>query len=240
MVLQSLKYGNVEFGEYVIDGHRALFREIGKDRILYRRFVGEEIVLERIVFGYEKIMIVPVYPALTPKYITNYLLLEFKTPIHIAPGSMTYVYVEVPIDIAIYVYMDKVFTVLDVIPLFEPKYTLYGDPFNGLIARYYSSSIYYEITPIRGKALAKLTLRNRTNEWVIVTRLLVDMSPLKIFYKPGTSEAYTQELLMVIDSPSTASVGYGDPFVSDIEPIDDPPELRQPRIILKTDMLWGI
>ncbi len=240
MVLQSFRYGEVEFGEYVIDGYKVLFRKVDGDRILYRRFSGEKVVLERIVFGYEKIMFIPVYPALTPKHVTNYLLLEFKTPVHIAPGSITYVYVEIPIDIAIYIYRDKVFTVLDIISLMEPKYTLYGDPFNGLIARYYSTSIHYEITPIRGRALAKLTLRNRTNEWVVVTKLLVDMNSLKIFYKPRTIEAYTQELLMIIDSPSTASVGYGDPFVSDIVPIDDPPELRQPRIMLKTDMLWGI
>ena len=240
MTLNSLRYGQVEFGDYIIGSYRISFKEIDERKILYRRFISDKLVLERIIFGYEKIVLLPIYPALTPKHVTNYLLLEFKTPVHIAPGNITYVYVEVPIDVAVYVYRDNVFTVLDVIPLMEPKYSLYGDPFNGLIARYYSTPIYYEIMPRRGKALAKLTFRNRTNEWVMATKVLVDMNSLKIFYKPGTIEAYTQELLMIIDSPSTASIGYGDPFIQDIVPIDDPPELKQPRIMLKTDMLWGI
>lgn len=239
-VLQSFRYGEIGFGEYVVDKYIVLLKKIDRDRVLYRRFSGKEVVLERIVLGYEKIMFIPMYPVLTPKHITNYLLLEFKTPVHIAPEGITYVYVEIPVDIAVYVYREKVFTVLDVVPLIEPKYTLYGDPFNGLIARYYVTPIHYRIAPIRGRALAKLTLRNRTSEWVAVSKLLIDMNSLKIFYRPITVEAYTQELLMIIDSPSTASIGYGDPFVADTIPIDDPPELRQPRIMLKTDMLWGI
>ncbi len=249
---KELVYGEIGFGDYMVAGYKLIFKKVNGKHLLYRRIGDGDVIVEKIVYGFEKIMFIPMYPVLTPKYITNYVLVEFETPIHIAPTDTTSSYIELPVDIAVYVYRDRVFTIIDVIPYTYPKYTLYGDPFNGHIARYYRTpiyhstttgseeSIYHTITSRLGRALVRILFRNRTGEWVTVSRVLLDMSPLKIFYKPGTIEAYTQELLMIIDSPSTASIGYGDPFVADAIPVDDPPELRQPRIMLKTDMLWGI
>ncbi len=230
-------YGRIGFGKYIVGGIEIELKKVG-DKAIYTRADNE---VTRIVTGFTELVLQPIYPVLKPKYTTSYILVELEYPIDIAPGSATSFWIRIPADPALYVYKGREYSVLDVIPIDKPRYTLYGTPTTGLIARYCRSSIYSDGLEHRpGYAYIKVRLNNRYREWATVTRILLDAASLRLYYREDSWEAYTQEIEMTIDTESTASISYGKPVPGELKPIDDPPELRQPRIVFKTDMLWGI
>jgi len=169
------------------------------------------------------------------------LLCELDKPIAVASGSSIVIHIEIPTDIAIYAYSKTSFTILDVLPLHpKPKLVLYGPINGGMLARYCKTRLADPATvPELRWALSKLVLRNNTNSVVTVRKVLLDSSPLRLYYVSGKWLVYTQEITLNIISLSSAIVSYGQPFIEGVQPIDDPPGLRPPRIHNRTDMFWG-
>ncbi len=233
-------YGLVAEGSLNIGDHRIELESIENGRV-YRRIYRGEVKAELLISGVEKIVLTPIYPVMVPKFFTQYILLELKEPLVIAPGSHIVIYTFVPVDLAVYVYRSEMYRIVDAFSINKIKYTLYGPIEQGVVARYWRTELLrQESYPGLGKALTRLVVVNKTREWARLSKILLDSSPLKLYYRRGSWEAYTQELSLTIDTPSTASIVYGKPFVEDAVAIDDPPELKPPRITNRTDMLWGI
>ncbi len=209
--------------------------------LLYRRFTDENLEKELIVDVAIELKLVPIYPVFYPRFITQYILCELAKPITVAPGSSIVVHIEIPVDVAVYAYSRASFTILDVLPLhLKPKLVLYGPINGGTLARYCKTKLVDPATlPELGWALSKLIVRNNTKNVATVRKILLDSSPLRLYYVPREWRVYTQEITLNIISSSSAIVSYGQPFVEGVQPIDDPPELKPPRIYNRTDMLWG-
>jgi len=209
---------------------------------LYRRVTNGKCEKEVLVDPSLELRLVPIYPVFYPRFITQYILCRLERPITVAPGSSVSLYVEIPIDAAIYAYSKSNFTILDILPLHNtPKLILYGPLSGGVLARYCIANIknHPNHMPRPGKAIAKLTIRNNTKNIAIVSKVLLDSSPLRLYYVLNDLRVYTQEIVMNIVSSTSAIISYGQPFIENVKPIDDPHELKPPRIYNRTDMLWG-
>ncbi len=236
-------YGMLAEGEYVIGEYKIAITSRDSNVFIYTRTAKSkmEIILSKVVVGLEKMLVIPMYPVLVPKKITNYVLIDFEKPVQLAPFSQTHIIIQVPVDIAVYVYKKNEFSILDVFPITRTKYTLYGHPNEGVIARYSISKVYFEEPePQIGYSIAHLIIRNKTKEWVEVSKVLLDSHILRLYYIAGTWSSYVQDIIMTITSRSTAIITYGDIRVRNVVAIDDPPDLKPPRILPKTEMLWGI
>ncbi len=208
---------------------------------VYRRYAEGSTATERHLIDVEIVELVPMYPVYIPKFITQYILCILDKELVVAPGKSVKVYLSIPIDYAVYARSGQSFAMIDVFTLDRrPKYILYGPTDHGVVARLCRVSVSF--TPIKpglGYAVSMVIVRNSTKDIVKVKRILLDASPLRLFYVPGTWRVYTQKIVMNIDSQSTATVIYSEPFISNAVAIDDPPDLRPPKICNRTDMLWG-
>ena len=234
-------YGRIGSGTYKLDEHVISIKGVGERNILYTRALDKDVVCEQVIVGSTELVLIPMYPVLIPKNITNYILVELDRKTSIAPGSETNFYIKIPVDIAVYAYYGREYTMIDIIPCSKPKYVLYGTPSEGVIARYTRSRVYMEEPePEKGKALVSIRVRNKTREWTVLTKILMDASNLRLHYTNGSWRACVQEIEVSIDSLTTATVSYGEVPWRGLKAIDDPPGLKPPRIMFRTDMMWGI
>lgn len=213
--------------------------------VYYKRISGGETIVSRKIYGLSHIKLLPLYPVNTPVFLTNYVLLKFTSQIDISPGEEVLFYAKMPVEVAVYVFKESgnksVFNVIDVFSLSKVKYCLYGPVDKGVIARYYVSETYdKEIDPELGEAVVRVVVKNKTSEWVVLSKILLETNLLTLAYVRGTWNAYTQEIIVYIDSPKTASIQYGNLFKENLEKTPDLPYFKQPVIHSKTTMMWGI
>ncbi len=128
-----------------------------------------------------RVVVNPVEPVNLPKNITRFLLIEFDKPMVVEPKSSGKISLTFPIEIAVILAGKKSFEVLDVFSFVEPKYTLYGDPKNGVICRYWRSEIFEEEEDfVKGRL--EVEISNSSSEWVEVGKLVFDVYGMKIYY----------------------------------------------------------
>ena len=145
---------------------------------------GDEKV-EKMVFSKSgRVIVNPVEPVNLPKRITNFLLIKFNRPFLAEPKSSTEIFLTFPIEIAVFVAAKRSVGLVDVFSLIKPKYTLYGNPRNGTICRYWESAIHSEIptTDNHREGVMKLRVTNSDDEWVEINNLVFDVYGMKIYY----------------------------------------------------------
>ncbi len=134
------------------------------------------------------IVINPIEPVNLPSCITNFLLIQFKKSTVIAPDFEERVFVKFPIEIGVFVSGSGDIELIDVFSLAEQKYTLYGDPRNGIVCRYWESEIYdspSDVDPLR-EGIMELRIVNRFDEWVEISKCVLNVYLMKIFYNDTT------------------------------------------------------
>ncbi len=161
-----LKIRDLELGIFEENGFR-----------IYRR--GD---LKKVVVAESgRVVVNPVEPVNLPKNITRFLLIEFDKPMVVEPKSNGKISLTFPIEIAVILAGKKSFEVLDVFSFVEPKYTLYGDPKNGVVCRYWRSEIFEEEEDyVKGRL--EVEISNSSSEWVEVEKLVFDVYGMKIYY----------------------------------------------------------
>lgn len=164
-----LKIRDLELGIFEENGFR-----------IYRR--GD---LKKVVVAESgRVVVNPVEPVNLPKNITRFLLIEFDEPMVVEPKSSGKISLTFPIEIAVILAGKKSLEVLDVFSFVEPKYTLYGDPKNGVICRYWRSEIFEkEEDFVKGRL--EVEISNSSSEWVEVEKLVFDVYGMKIYYGEG-------------------------------------------------------
>lgn len=149
----------------------------------YRESNGEKV--EKILAASGgRIIINPVEPVNLPQKITNFLRIDFEKPVVIEPGTSVELMVKFPVETGVFVASKKSVEVLDIFSLTKPKYTLYGTPMSGVVCRWYSSKIYFEMpetNPLK-EGVIDLTIRNTSNDWVEVQKAVFDGYSMKIYY----------------------------------------------------------
>jgi len=235
-------FGTLSTGVLELGSNRIVIEDRGSS-LLYRRIdlASNSIAQEMLVSKNVELRLTPIYPVFYPKFVTQYMLCVLDKSITLAPGETLDVFASIPIDLAVYAYTPQSFRILDIVPLHsEIKYVLYGSIDSGTIARLCTTSVHTTAPPPQlGYAIARLVIKNGMGKIVSVTKILLDASPLRLYYRPGTWEAYTQTIYMNIVGDTIAIVSYGSPFIDGVEPIDDPDSLRPPRIYNRTEMLQG-
>ncbi len=237
----STGYGVFE-DSVVVGNYRIVLEKVEEGVVKYKRYCGDDLVVSKTLFKPIRFELIPFYPVFLPERFTNYILVKFDEKVHVPTKGEALIYVEMPIDIAVYVYGPyRKFSIVDVFTTNEVKYALYGVPDRGIVARYVVSHPYTFIPePELGKATVLINIRNRHDDWIEVGKILLDAQILRLFYVPGTWNAYTQAITMAVNSPVTATIYYGRRIEPKARRIHDPPDLRPPRIMAKTEMLWGI
>ncbi|MCS7112011.1 MAG: DUF432 domain-containing protein [Ignisphaera sp.] len=237
----------MEISEPLVLGmHRIDVTRVGEG-ILYKRYRNG--VIEREILAKNvTLKLMPIYPIFYPRFITRYILCEFSTPIYVPPMESIALYMHLPIDIAVYGYKNGSFTIIDVVPMHRLyKYTLYGPPskygdVGGVVARYCRTSTSLEKpTDVEvGFCLSQIEIKSRLEKFTVVSKLLLDSSPLAIFYKLGSWRCCTQHIMMMISSTSAAVVEYGgQPIESGFKALDEPEEAKAPLISSRSEMMWG-
>ncbi len=188
-----------------------------------------------------ELRLVPIYPIFYPKFITQFILCEFEHEIVVAPGASVRLKIAIPVDLAVYAYSGNSFKIVDVLPLHrDVKYVLYGTTYSGTVARFCIAKFIDSVEEFCiGYALSIITIKNCMGRVARVRRILLDASPLRLYYREGAWRVTTQSISMNIVTETSAIVYYEKPIDPKAIPIDDPEHLRPPRIYNRTDMLQG-
>lgn len=208
----------------------------------YYRYVNGEVRVSKTIVKPVRFELVPFYPVMLPIRFTNYILVELSRNILVPSKGEVTIYVKIPVNLAVYAYgRHRRFKIIDVFSINKIKYTLYGIPDRGIVARYWRSPPNVDLPePMMGEAIALVNIRNRYDGWVEIGKILLDSQILRLYYIPRSWTAYTQVVIMAVNSPITATIYYGRRIEANAKPIHDPPAFKPPRILAKTEMLWGL
>lgn len=177
------------FGYYDIpldmskDGIAMSFKKEGEGFHYLRECLGEK-VEKTVLINNGKVLLNPVEPVNKPKMLTPYLLIQFQRAIVIGPKETKRVFLTFPIEIGAYIHANEDLQLLDIFTFTPPKFTLYGDPRNGHICKYWKSDIHSSI-PVVDRLLEgvmDLSITNSNSEWVEVTRTVFNAYGMKIFF----------------------------------------------------------
>ncbi len=234
------------FGYHDVEGFQA---EIGEYRIrtekvgpFYRYFrengdrTEKDLSVEK-----GRLIINPVEPVNMPKSITNFLQIKFSKPFFVEPKSAIEVYATFPVEIAVFIAAKKSVGIVDIFSLQKPKYTLYGNPRDGIICRYWESDLYSEIPQVDKyrEGVIKLRIVNSDDEWIEISNAVFDVYGMKIYYD--------EEIVY-----SSASINILSPKVAETRFIEQPLKEKMRKALelytarriavtaLKFVMEWGL
>ncbi|MFA7198633.1 MAG: DUF432 domain-containing protein [Methanoculleus sp.] len=175
--------------------------------LTYRRRCEGEAFERILVSNTGEIIINPVEPVNLPREITNYLMMEFS-PMVIESGASRTVYLKFPIEIGVFLESTRDMEVLDIFGLGTQKYTLYGSPNNGTIARWYRSTVSSEFPEVGClcQGVMELSISNASNEWVEVSHAVFNSTDMKIYYDDVVATTATMRIL----SPTLAETNFID------------------------------
>ena len=152
--------------------------------LIYRRTCLEEKVEKNLLIKNGKIILNPVEPLNKPKSLTTYLLIKLGKTLILEPKSTKEVFIKFPIEIGVYLSDGKEFQVLDILTLTKSKFTVYGDPRNGVLCKYWKSDIHSSVPSVDPlyEGVIRLKIENTNPDWVEITRAVFDAYAMKIYY----------------------------------------------------------
>ncbi|WP_052833562.1 DUF432 domain-containing protein [Staphylothermus hellenicus] len=208
----------------------------------YYRYVNNKVKVSKTIVKPARFELVPFYPVMLPIRFTNYILVKLSKKILVPSKEEVTIYVKIPVNLAVYAYgRHRRFKIIDVFSINKIKYALYGIPDRGVVARYWRSNPNLDLPePTMGEAIALVNIRNRYDGWVEIGKILLNAQILRLYYIPKSWTAYTQVVIMAVNSRTTATIYYGRRIEANAKPILDPPAFKPPRIPAKTEMLWGL
>ena len=222
-------------GDFLVESERA-------DGLLTYRRRCEERAFERILAVSEtaRVTVNPVEPVNLPKDITDLLQIEFA-PIVIEPGATQVIYLKFPVEIGVFLSSEKGIEILDIFSAGNQKYTLYGPPAGGVIARWYRSAVYPEIPPAERfrEGVMKLSIQNTSGEWAHVSCVVFNGADMKIFYNDDIVAATAT---MKIINPSLAETDFTDaPLIPGMTRSVELYTTRKIRVISRGYLMeWGL
>jgi len=154
------------------------------ENIRYMRECLGESTEKILAAGSGKLLLNPVEPVNKPKALASHLLIEFVNTLQVEPKGTMNIFLTFPVEIAVFMPSNEEFEVIDAFTLARQKFTLYGDPINGVICKYWKSSIYTAEPSLNRieEGLIELAVTNTTTGWVEVTKAVFNAYGMKIFY----------------------------------------------------------
>ncbi len=138
----------------------------------------------------------PVEPVNLPGDVTDLFMVEFS-PMLIEPGITQTIYLKFPIEVGVFLEAAKDIEVLDIFGLGTQKYTLYGPPTSGAIARWYRSAVYPDVPAVERlrEGVMELSIQNMSHEWVEVSCAVFDSVDMKIYYGDFVATTATMKII---------------------------------------------
>ncbi|MBD3290170.1 DUF432 domain-containing protein [candidate division KSB1 bacterium] len=186
---QKMVIGEKMFGPYNIpfriECNDILIEAINEDDItIYRRKFGNDTIEKKLLATNRKIIISPIKPINRPKKLTPHLLIEFETPLFTEPRSNKKIYLKFPVEIGLFIMGGKSFELLDVFTIMNQKYTLYGDPINGVLCKYWKSPVENNRPEIDllTHGIMELSITNKSSTWLEVSKVVFNSYGMKMYY----------------------------------------------------------
>ena len=177
------------FGEYPIplnieQENISISAQREDERLIYRRTCLEERAEKTLLIKKGKIILNPVEPVNKPKSLTTYLLIKLDKTLILEPKSTREVFIKFPVEIGVYLSDGKEFQVLDILTLTKPKFTVYGDPRNGVLCKYWKSDISASVPSVDPlyEGVIRLKIENTNPDWVEIHKAVFDAYAMKIYY----------------------------------------------------------
>lgn len=155
--------------------------ECSKNTWLYRRHSDAK--TERVVHGRPSFLLNPIEPLQVPKPLARNLMIHLEKPITIAPQSKTLLYLTFPIEVGVFLVRDSNHKRIDEFSLCSPKYTFIGKTNDGILCRFHSSEVFFEIPTLdQSLGLLRLEVVNYVNHWSTINRVLFKAHGMKIYF----------------------------------------------------------
>nr|WP_245249533.1 DUF432 domain-containing protein [Methanolinea mesophila] len=157
--------------------------------------IGESRV-EKILGNDEKSLLInPVEPINLPVPLCKHLEIAFPA-IVLRPGTERKVYLTFPVEIGVFLGAEGDYDILDLFSFAPVKFSLYGTPNAGIITRWYYSRVGGSPpAPDRHReGVLELTLKNRSADYIEVSRTIFERSEMRIFYGEIAAMAAVMEI----------------------------------------------
>lgn len=130
----------------------------------------------------------PVEPQNVPKKLTSHMLIELENPLLVGSGTKKTIYITFPVEIGIFFHTTRGKELIDVFSLNIKKFTLYGNPNDGIICKYYKSSVYPKPPEVNSmkEGVLEVEVVNNNGNTVEVRNLVFSAYGMKIFYDNKT------------------------------------------------------
>ncbi|MDY6855069.1 MAG: DUF432 domain-containing protein [Thermodesulfobacteriota bacterium] len=158
------------------------------DSLLYKRESEHETIERVLLADNAQLIINPVEPLNKPKEISPFLHIGFKKSLVVAPRISRVVFISFPIEVGVFISKGKDIESIDIFTLMKQKFTLYGDPRNGIICKSWESDVHFVIpspTPLHEGVLS-LKVTNTTDKWLEVSQAVFNAYGMKIYYNKGS------------------------------------------------------
>ena len=177
------------YGEYNIPASiekEGLHITIERDgnSFFYRRDCLDERAEKRLLASDGKVLLNPVEPLNKPKVLTPHLLVAFDKTLAVEPRMCEKIFITFPIEIGVYISTIKELHLIDVFTFTRPKFTVYGDPRNGVLCKYWQSGI-HSLMPSTDpfhQGFMELSISNTMSDWIEVTKSVFNANGMKIYY----------------------------------------------------------
>lgn len=156
----------------------------GDSSYQYMRTCGESTIEKSVVVSKGELMIQPVEPLNSPKTLTPYLLIEFEKTLLLEPKGAQKLFLTFPIEIGVLIRINKEVKVVDSMSLVPQKFTLYGDPKQGLICKYWKSGV-HDTMPACDRfreGVLELTISSSSREWEEISKTVLNAYGMKLYY----------------------------------------------------------
>ena len=196
---------------FKFDEHKDISLSVDKegDYFIYRRECLEEKREKALAINKGEIIINPIEPLTKPKELTPYFMIKLERGLMVEPKATKIIFLTFPIEIGVYISSGKDFTRFDTFSLAKAKYTLYGDPRQGLICKYWNSDI-YPVVPVTDplqEGIIELKVSNNRANWVEITQAVFNAYGMKIYYD---NKKVAMKARMRIEGPSLAETEFID------------------------------
>jgi uncharacterized protein len=194
----------------VLDDALSLTLEKSGAGYLYRREDQGGSIEKLIQCSKGEIYLCPVEPFHYPAEISHYLLLDFEHPVLLEPRNSVKLFLTAPLEIAVvFKHKRSDEAVLDRFGFLKPKLTLYGTVKNGLVCRYWKSSIHESVPHLNPltEAVLQLKINNSSNRWAEVSQAVFSAQAMKIYYN---QHLVALQAMMKINNELTAETTFID------------------------------
>ncbi|MCV0392405.1 MAG: DUF432 domain-containing protein [Nitrosopumilus sp.] len=186
-----------DYGIYVIDQNKEFLfpnveikiEKISPNVFSYNRKDSENNLVEKMIPTKEEQLILeftPIRPVNYPARRTNYVYLDFETPVFLSEGSAAKIFVRCPIEIGVFLIHDERKDSLDWFTCdpFNSRFGLYGNPESGTLCKYAKSDIvesYDDSIPFFN-AVMEVNLKNNLDKGYLVSKIIFPISDNSVYY----------------------------------------------------------